>query len=333
MKRTAETGITSSKRVGIDPLLQKLNEDGYAVVPSILSDEKIEEVHQAFWTWMGGFPGGIRRDDPSTWTAKNWPPSTRGLIQHYGIGHAKFVWELRELLSIRKVFATLHGLDESEETEEKTNLGVSFDGACLSKAETKKVKREKDSWAHSDQGPNTPGNMIQGVMTLTRAGPGRGGLVCYKGSHKLHARFFKRFPEMALKVGNNDWVKLEPTHREWYFRHGCVETQIEAPPGSLLLWFSTCIHWAARPEKDYPIPRAAVYLCYQPRSEASPKQIKRKQEVFDARWMSTHWPWKSKRFSLRMRDWGDKTLATRFPDQPTIRDDEVTPIMRQLAGH
>lgn len=332
-KRGIECEDSTSKKQTIDPLLLKLRADGYAVVPAIISDEHIEILHQSFWTWISGFGTGIRREDPSSWKTSNWPPSIRGLIQHYGIGHAKFVWELREFLSVRKVFATIHGLDDSKETKTKTQLVVSFDGACLSKAETTKVDPVKNSWAHMDQGPKTTGNMVQGLMSLTQAGPGRGGLICYKNSHKLHTDFFMRFPEMVAKIGSNDWVKLEQKHKDWYFRRGCIETQVEAPPGSLILWYSKTVHWAARPVKSYPLPRAAIYLCYQPRRDGTEKQLKKKREVFAARRMTSHWPLKSKMFATRMRDWGDETLKIRFPDQPTIRDDEVTPVMKQLAGY
>ena len=332
-KRVSEVDESPSKQQIIEPWLKHLREHGYAVVPSILSEEKVEEFHQALWSWFKGFNTGIKRDDPSTWSTSNWPPSIRGLVQHYGVGQAKFVWQLRELLAARKVFATIHGVDDSKETEDHTQLVVSFDGLCLSKPDTTIVDPVKNSWAHMDQGPKTRGDMTQGLISLTEAGPGKGGLIVYNGSHKLHSRFFERFPKMAAKVGNNDWVKLEPKHRLWYFKHHCSEIQVTAPKGSLILWRSKAVHYAVRPQKGYPIPRAAIYLCYQPRSEGTTKQLQKKQFVFKARRMTSHWPLKSKLFAARMRDWGDATLKVRFPDQPTIRDEDVTAVMRQLAGY
>jgi hypothetical protein len=334
-KRTHESDESLTKKQQIDPLLQNFLKDGYLVVPNILSERNIEKIHQDFWDWIAGFNTGILRHDPSTWTTTNWPPSIRGLIQHYGVGHAKFVWELREILEIRKVFAILHGLDDSKETKDKTQLVVSFDGVCLSKPDTTNVDPVKNSWAHMDQGPTTAGQfkMIQGLATLTDAGPGKGGLICYRYSNHLHGEFFKQFPEMAKKVGTNDWCKLELHHRRWYFDHGCIETQVEAPKGSLILWDSRCVHYAVRPIKGSLIPRAAIYLCYQARSDGTAKQLKKKREVFEARRMTSHWPLKSKMFATRMRDWGDETLKIRFPDQPTIRTDELTSVMKQLAGY
>jgi hypothetical protein len=334
-KRLFEGDESASKKLNIDLFLKSFHENGYAVVPGILSPEKTEQTHQAMWEWMAGFNSGIKRDDPKTWTAENWPPSIRGLIQHYGVGHAKFVWELREELAIRKIFARLHQLDEAKETETNTELLVSFDGICLSKPDTTNVDPVRNSWAHMDQGPRTAGKfkMVQGLMTLTEAGPGKGGLIVYKGSSKLHGKFFSHFPEMVKKIGNNDWVKLDIIHRQWYFDRQCEELQIEAPLGSLILWDSRCVHWAARPTKGYDIPRAAIYLCYQARDDASVKELEKKQRVCESRRMTSHWPVKSKLFATRMRDWGDKTLKVRFPDQPTIQDDQMTVIMKRLAGY
>jgi len=239
-KRLFEGDESISKKHSIDLFLKSFHEKGYAVVPDILSAERTEKTHQAMWDFMAGFNTGIKRDDPKTWTTQNWPPSIRGLIQHYGAGHAKFVWELRENLAARKVFAKLHGLDESQETKDDTELVVSFDGLCLSKPDTTIVDPVKNSWAHMDQGPTTAGQfkIIQGLVTLTDAGPGLGGLVVYQGSNKLHGEFFKAFPEMAKKVGKNDWVKLEVNHRLWYWAHQCYEIQVQAPKGSLILWDS-----------------------------------------------------------------------------------------------
>jgi hypothetical protein len=340
VKRLSEELQSMSKKQTTELFMSNFLKKGYAAVPGVISEERVEEIHTAFWAFMAGFNTGIKRDDPSTWVKKAggvdpWPPSIRGLLQHYGIGHTNFVWNLRGESSIRKVFAVLHGLDDTKETKDSTQLVVSYDGACLAKPDTNKVDPVKNSWAHIDQGPRTAGEfkMVQGLVTLTDAGPGKGGLIVYSGSNRLHGRFFKKFPEMVKKIGAGDWCKLEEKHKAWYFKHKCVEVQVEAKKGSLLLWDSRTVHWAARPIQTCKIPRAAIYVCYQARSEGTAKQLKKKQEVFEARRMTSHWPLKSKLFAVRMRDWGDKSLSVRFPDQPRVRDDEMTPVMKQLAGY
>lgn len=314
--------------------LSDLKKDGFAAIPDVISFEEVLQYHASMWSWMGGFGTGIKQNNPQTWATKFWPPSIRGLIQHFGIGHAQFVWKLRAELAVRKVFATIHKLDDSKETEEETQLVVSFDGACLAKAEIREVEHEKNSWAHIDQGPSSAGEfkMVQGLMTLTDAGPEKGGLIVYQNSHKLHGRFFKRFPDMTEKIGKGNWCKLEVKHRAWYFKHGCFEVQVTAPRGSLILWDSRTVHYAVRPKEWRPIPRAAIYLCYQPRTDGTDKQLVRKQKAFTERRMHTHYPIEFELFPERARDWGNLTLRETFKKQPTIQDSEMTPVMWKLAG-
>jgi hypothetical protein len=46
------------------------------------------------------------------------------------------------------------------------------------------------------------------------------------------------------------------------------------------------MHWNRLPTGDRI--RVAGYVCYQPRSHASPEQIERKKEVFEQRRVATH---------------------------------------------
>jgi hypothetical protein len=314
----------SPERAAKNPTwLTHLKEHGYAVVPNVISQDKIDSYKTRFWEWMSSF-GTNLNEDPATWESKNWPPSIRGLLQHYGIGHAKFVWDLRCEAAVLEVFSKIW---------KDSNLLVSFDGACLSKPAHIKKNLEKDSWAHIDQGPAKAGQFecIQGLMTFTEAGPGLGGLLVYKDSAQLHKKFFKRFPELAKSVGNADWCKLEVEHRDWYFRHGAVEVQPAAPAGSILLWDSRTVHWAARPSQEQKHCRMAVYLCYVPRSKATKKDLEKKQKAFLERRMTSHWPAKPRLFAKAPRTYGNEE-AKKFTDRKVISDSEVTETIRKLAG-
>ena len=302
-----------------------LKEHGYAVVPNVISQEKVESYKTRFWQWMGSF-GTKLSEDPSTWESKNWPPSIRGLLQHYRIGHSKFVWDLRCEPAVLDVFSTIWG--------EERDLLVSFDGACLAKPSHIDKTLENDSWAHLDQGPAKAGKFecIQGLMTFTEAGPGLGGLLVYKDSARLHKKFFRRFAEFSKSLGNADRCKLEQEHRDWYFRHGAVELQPAAPPGSLLLWDSRTVHWAARPGHGQTHCRMAIYLCYVPRWKATEKDLQKKRKAFIDRRMTSHWPAKPKLFAKAMRTYGNTELLEKFTDRPVLSDAEVTETIRKLAG-
>jgi len=328
-KRKIFENKTSKKRQKLPQWQQHLREHGWAVIPNVIGPDGVESYASRFWDWIESFGSGIDRNDRATWTSSNWPPSIRGLIQHYKIGHARFVWDLRTESTIIDIFAQLWGTED---------LLVSFDGACLATPSHKEVKMQTDSWAHIDQGPHEAGKYeyVQGLVTLSEAGPGLGGLIVYSGSHEMHKRFFERFPKFAKKVGSRNWAKLEPKHREWYFKHGAKEIQPEGPPGSLILWDSRTVHWAARPAKHMTHCRMAVYLCYVPRSKASTRDLEKKREAFKQRRMTSHRAAHPTLFPKFPRTYADKEetkeLREKFSDRDTIADEEVTETVANLAG-
>lgn len=325
-KRKIDNETSDSKRQKAPQWLEHLKTEGWAVIPSVLPKDKTEQYKSRFWEWMESFGSGLKRNYSSTWKWANWPLSIRGLLQHYRIGHSKFVWDLRTEEAVIEIFSLIWGTED---------LLVSFDGACLAKPSRNETTMQADSWAHLDQGPKRAGNFecVQGLMTFSEAGPGLGGLVVYSKSHKLHKEFFEAFPKLAKKTGNSDWCKFEEKHRQWYFDHGAVEEQPAAPPGSVILWDSRTVHWAARPSKGQTHCRMAVYLCYVPRSHAIRKDLEKKRKAFEDRRMTSHWPAQPRLFPKQPRTYGRLDVLTKFTDRPVITNDEVTPKIRQLVGY
>lgn len=321
LKRISDGDTSQSKRKEVISWLKDLEEHGYAVIPSVIPLEKVQFYRNRFWDWMESFNSGIDRANQSTWKEEYWPISIRGLLQHYRIGHSKFVWDMRSEPNVIDIFSTLWGTDD---------LLVSFDGACLSYPGT----RNTESWAHLDQGPKLAGKYccVQGLVTLSNAGPGMGGLLVYDGSHKKHKEFFDAFPDTAASVGTSNWCKLEPRHWEWYKQQGCVEIQPSAPLGSVILWDSRTVHWAARPEPDKTHCRMAIYVCYVPRSFATKKDIEKKRKAFTERRMTSHWPAKPKLFAKNPRTYGRTEALKRFTDRPVLGKEEETALILKLAG-
>lgn len=290
--------------------LQHLEEHGWAVVPEVLSTEEVNNYTSQFWDWLESF-GTLKRDDQLTWKEpSNWPPGHRGIIQHFGIGHAEFVWALRTHPAILAIFSELWNTED---------LLVSFDGACAASPSMKCT-----SWAHIDQDQRKAGQYlcVQGLVTLQQAGGQYGGLVVYDKGHLAHEYLFQKFP---IQRKTKDWVKLTPEQNAWYFENGCKEILIAAPAGSILLWDSRTPHWAVRP--IVPQPRLAVYLCYAPRSKATEKALKKKQKAFNERRMTTHWPIDATLFPKKA--WPNPKPDV-FTDRPTITNPSTTVL--RLAG-
>ncbi len=143
-----------------ESLMEKLEQHGYCVVKGVLTPEKTEKFTSDFFTFMEKGGSGIKRDDPRTLTWNRMPFNRHGLLQHYQIGHAKFIWEIRSDPSICRIFETIWGTDR---------LLVSFDGACF--AIRDRAESTDKPWHHLDQGHEKRGfQCVQGSINLRPCG-------------------------------------------------------------------------------------------------------------------------------------------------------------------
>lgn len=290
---------------------EHLKKHGYVVLNNVIPSERLEVYRSQFWDWMESFGTGINRNDSTTWTNANWPHSMHGLLQHFGIGHAQWVWTLRTEPKILKIFARIWDVPVEE-------LLCSFDGANL----TRPTKRSQHGWEHLDQGSSdSEFKCVQGCMVLQTCD---GGLKFYKNSNRKHAKFFKKF-NITTK-GN--WHKLNEEEKAWYTAR-CETTEIPNIAGNLVLWDSRTVHWGYAPTN---VPRMCAYVSYLPRSRATPKQLERKLEVFKLRRMTSHWAVPCKLFSETFQHYGHPELLEKFPKRPTIKDEEMTSEMWRLVG-
>lgn len=93
--------------------LAHLQEEGYVVIKDVLSETECADALAKMWQELEMAPG-VSRTDPSTWGddttfGNNW-------------GHSDFLWFVRGLPNVRKVWEMIHKTDQ---------LLVSFDGASL----------------------------------------------------------------------------------------------------------------------------------------------------------------------------------------------------------
>jgi hypothetical protein len=100
--------------------LQSFLDNGFAVVPGVLSKSKAAQYQKSAFEWSKSFGNSaLDLSKPETWTQANLPVvSGINTFNHYGVAHEKFMWDIRLEKSIIDVFAQLW------QTEE---LLVSFD--------------------------------------------------------------------------------------------------------------------------------------------------------------------------------------------------------------
>ena len=295
-----------------------IKEYGVAIIPNILSKEEIED-----------FRNGARdyfKHISQTWDNPidiynitkgsefyNLYPSHGMLIQHWNIGHAQFVWNLRTNVKIVDIFS--HFWDCKNE-----DLLVSFDGVSFNPPpELTNKGWGRKHWLHTDQS-YTRNNFecIQSWITGFDVYEGDATLMFMEKSHLYHQKFAQEFK----KEDKKDWYKLTDEETRYYLDKGCELKRITCPVGSIVFWDSRIIHCGANAikKRKQMNNRLVVYLCYMPRKLSSKKELLKKQKAFEELRMTSHWPTKVKLFPKNPRTYGGKLPKITSVDKPVINE-------------
>jgi len=100
---------------------------GVAIIPNVINPVECEQMKSGMWNYLetitANLPTPMKKSDPKTWsTFKQLYPKHSMLIQHWSIGHAQFIWDLRTKPKVVDVFSKLWSVEPSD-------LLVSFDGS------------------------------------------------------------------------------------------------------------------------------------------------------------------------------------------------------------
>jgi len=332
----------------LSALKETLEKYGVAVIENVLNAEEVQKMNNGMWDALeemtAEFSGHretktaepiapISRSDPSTWSnIRELMPMHRFLIQRWGIGHAKYAWDVRGNQKVCEVFAQLHGVKPTE-------LISSFDGAAIYLPPGGREGaggREENLWLHTDQrfsyAKNPRRYSVQAWVTGFDVPVGGATLAFLEGSHQHHAAFARQFS----RVSNNtaDWYKLEQ-QAEFDFLHSECHCRIKAiacSAGSMVLFDSRLFHSGMGPLKlstPGPPVRNVVYVCMAPRSWSSRADLKKRQAIFEKRRLTSHCPYLPTMFPFMPRTYGKALQKIKPPTSYTIA--EMTPIMRALV--
>lgn len=271
-----------------ESIMNCLNNYGVAIVPNVLDNAECEQMISGMWDYLEHISQNwkhhrpIRRDDPMSWNGINLLNLIHNMLfKNYNIGHAQFIWDLRQNKKILDIFSGL--LDEDAH-----NLLSSFDGASFHIPSINKNKKPTE-WFHVDQSfLNSDFQCIQSWVTAYDVNEGDATLSVLTGSHKYHSQCRKIF-----KIKNpKNWYKLKSEEIDFYLNQGCEQIFIKCPKGSLVLWDSRTVHYGSGPFPNRAIEskRLVAYLCYLPRIGISNKQLANKQNAFVNLTTTTHWP-------------------------------------------
>jgi len=302
---------------------ETVEEHGVAVVHNVLDDAQCSSMINGMWSFFEQ----ITRDSdlqldralPTTWsTFYKLAPLHSMLVQHHGVGHANFAWDLRQNPKILDIFASIWGVPPRD-------LIVSFDGCSmhLPPETTGTGWANKPPPFHTDQSFTVNGlRTIQSLVTARDMREDDATFAFLTDSHTLH----HEFGDTLRAKRPENWHKLLPSQLRWYSERGCKEKRLCAPAGSMVFWDSRLIHCGVEPlpSRAAPETRFVSYLCYLPRACSSEANLLARIKAFEERRTSSHLPSENRLFSRKHRQ---DTVIRPPLDQPVIEE-----IGRRLIG-
>jgi ectoine hydroxylase-related dioxygenase (phytanoyl-CoA dioxygenase family) len=312
----------------IDNFQCTLEKYGVAIIPNLLSEEECKNMNKGMWGTLKRLTKDwevpIKISDKNSWKElKKLYPKHSMLIQNWSVGHAQYVWDVRQNEKIVDVFTKIWNCEKEE-------LLVSFDAVSyhMPPEVTKSGWFRNNLWYHCDQSfSNNTFSCVQGWVNALDTNEGDATLAVLEKSHLFHKDFSDKF-QVKIK---DDWYKLESSEQlNFYLEKGCEEKRIKCPKGSLVLWDSRTIHCGVESEKNRTRAnvRNVVYVCYEPRSHCTNKNLEKKVKAFEEMRLTSHWPCKVKLFPKAPRTYGGPIYEVGELPKPILNE-----LGKKLAGY
>lgn len=275
-----------------DAWLAHLRANGVVRIRGVLGTDDVEQVKSLWWDWLESLGGGAARSDPKTWTDANFPGLLdKGFFCTRAGGQSAAAWAIRGNRRVHEAFAKIWG-EEDLITSLDTFIGWRPWWKMPGVPAGPKPRTEG---IHCDQNPHNKRGLrcIQGMVPLRPVTPEVGGLCVAPESHTddVQARLRELFPTTT----SDDWIPVQLKYPEDDLCF-CGEL-VTAGPGDLILWDSRALHGGyvgpgAKGElaKVRELPRLSFTVCMVPSSEASAKDMSKRQATVAAGATTTHWP-------------------------------------------
>jgi hypothetical protein len=249
------------------------------------------------------------------------------LIQHWGVGHSQFNWDMRQNPNVANVFATLWNVNMND-------LLTSFDGASFGMPfeYTDRGKFRGNYWYHVDQRLNESSfKCVQSWITPLDVNVGDATLTVIEGSHRYHQEFAQRFSKtIDDNDKKSDWFKFTNAQLKFYLKEKELPRKyIFCPAGSMVLWDSRTVHAGSEAQlwRTDPNFRMVSYVSMLPRKLATQTDIEKKKKAFNEKRSTTHWATPVKLFPKNPRTYGKE-----LPNVVEVQDPILSDLGKRLAG-
>lgn len=264
-----------------------LEEQGYQVIPRVLSNAEVQIARNKFWEWLRLVDNQIDPHSMRTWSDSWWPGDARGFLSAQGISQSDFVWYLRGHPNVVRLFSDFW---------KTSDLICSLDSVICWRPWW---RFGHDSWKprveghHVDQHPiNKPGfHCLQAMIPLYDVTPEVGGLSVVPGSHMFQQYLADRYYRDSDPEDKTDWCVL--SSRDFLLSDVKL---IEARAGDLIVWDSRLVHGGLigtggvdRPEDPIELARLAVPISMIPRNKASKEVQNKRKMAFQKQQTLNHW--------------------------------------------
>jgi hypothetical protein len=251
---------------------QQLEENGYCVIPDILSPDELATALQYFYSWMDSNPE----------MKKNHKKVPHGISRFYQAGHQLHAWYVRTRVNVQKVFKSLWNTDD---------LVVSYDGCCWL---SKDLDKRDTIWTHTDQAPTNKQQSYQGFVALTTNTTRS--LVVYKGSHKLYEKYCE---EKGLTHKTN-WQLID---HEYLESIKDLKEVLDVPAGALVLWDSRTFH---QNQYGSPEERIVQYVSFLPKIGRTQKMYEKRLKYLREFRTTSHYAYPVKVNGLQPQTFNNK---------------------------
>ena len=308
----------------------KLNQYGVAILENVLNKQEIDAMNKGMFNYLEhitqNFDVPITQDNEESWKqySKLFPKHSM-LLQQWQVGHAQFIWDLRQNEKVCDVFSKIWDVN-------KEDLLSSFDGASFHfPPEVLKRGYFRNEWFHTDQRlAKNDFDCIQSWITGYDVDEGDASLSFLEGSHKFHGDFSSDFNMKDHKDFKKDWFKINDKQVEYFIDKGCERRCVTCKAGSIVLWDSRLMHCGKEPLKNRKNKkfRNVVYICMMPRTMCSEANMRKRIKAFEELRMTNHYPYKPKLFGKYPQTYGQP-----LPNVVDINPPILNELGRKLVGY